>query len=125
MKVGGRRQLTIPSDLAYGAAGQGDIAKNEALVFVIDLLKVTPKPRRRRRPVGSGRGDVHDDHDPGHHHDRGLSGPVVRRVRPRGRDIACHRPQRGTAADHEQHFLPKRRAVDVVARLVAVGAFSS
>ena len=42
MKVGGRRQLTIPSDLAYGAAGQGDIAKNEALVFVIDLLKVTP-----------------------------------------------------------------------------------
>ena len=42
MKVGGRRQLTIPSDLAYGPAGQGDIAKNEALVFVIDLLKVTP-----------------------------------------------------------------------------------
>ena len=43
MKVGGRRQLTIPADLAYGPAGQGDIAKNEALVFVIDLLKVTPK----------------------------------------------------------------------------------
>jgi peptidylprolyl isomerase len=42
MKAGGRRQLTIPADLAYAAAGQGDIAKNEALVFVIDLLKVTP-----------------------------------------------------------------------------------
>jgi peptidylprolyl isomerase len=43
MKVGGRRMLIIPSDLAYGAAGQGtDIAKNEALVFVIDLLKTGP-----------------------------------------------------------------------------------
>src|SRR3954447_8699661 len=43
MKVGGRRMLTVPSDLAYAAAGQGDIRPNEALVFVIDLLKVTPK----------------------------------------------------------------------------------
>jgi peptidylprolyl isomerase len=42
MKVGGRRQLTIPSDLAYGPSGQGDIRANETLVFVIDLLKVTP-----------------------------------------------------------------------------------
>jgi hypothetical protein len=42
MKVGGRRMLTVPADLAYGAAGQGDIRQNEALVFVIDLLKVTP-----------------------------------------------------------------------------------
>jgi peptidylprolyl isomerase len=43
MKVGGRRMLIIPSDLAYGAAGQGtDIAKNEALVFVIDLLDAGP-----------------------------------------------------------------------------------
>jgi peptidylprolyl isomerase len=42
MKVGGRRMLTVPADLAYGAGGQGDIRPNEALVFVIDLLKVTP-----------------------------------------------------------------------------------
>src|SRR4051812_38436811 len=42
MKVGGRRMLVIPSDLAYGAAGQGDIGANEALVFVIALLKATP-----------------------------------------------------------------------------------
>jgi hypothetical protein len=34
--------LTVPADLAYGAGGQGDIRPNEALVFVIDLLKVTP-----------------------------------------------------------------------------------
>ena len=39
MKVGGRRELTIPSDLAYGPQGQPpDIKPNEPLVFVIDLL---------------------------------------------------------------------------------------
>jgi peptidylprolyl isomerase len=42
MKEGGLRQLTIPSDQAYGPSGSGGIAKNEALVFVIELLKVTP-----------------------------------------------------------------------------------
>ena len=40
MKVGGRRQLTIPPDLAYGAAGlaAGHQGPNETLIFVIDLL---------------------------------------------------------------------------------------
>jgi peptidylprolyl isomerase len=41
MKPGGRRQLTIPPDLAYGAEGQPPaIGPNETLVFVIDLLEV-------------------------------------------------------------------------------------
>jgi peptidylprolyl isomerase len=40
MKVGGRRQLIIPPDLAYGPQGQGPIGPNETLVFDIDLLKV-------------------------------------------------------------------------------------
>lgn len=41
MKVGGRRQVTIPGEYAYGAQGQGDIPPNATLVFVIDLVKVT------------------------------------------------------------------------------------
>ena len=41
MKVGGRRKLTIPSAMAYGARGAGNvIAPNEPLVFVVDLLSV-------------------------------------------------------------------------------------
>jgi peptidylprolyl isomerase len=39
MKVGGRRELVIPANLAYGAAGSGSsIPPNAPLVFVIDLL---------------------------------------------------------------------------------------
>jgi len=42
MKVGGRRQLVIPPDLAYGPAGAPpDIGPNETLVFVVDLLSVS------------------------------------------------------------------------------------
>ncbi len=52
MKVGGRRQLTIPADLAYGATGSGDIAKNEALVFVIDVVKTGPPPTTTTTTAG-------------------------------------------------------------------------
>lgn len=41
MKVGGRRRITIPPDLGYGAAGAGGIIKGgETLVFVVDLVAV-------------------------------------------------------------------------------------
>jgi len=39
MKVGGRRQLIIPPDLAYGNRGAGSaIAPGETLIFVCDLV---------------------------------------------------------------------------------------
>ncbi len=39
MKVGGRRQLTIPPHLAYGDRGAGGvIAPGETLIFVCDLV---------------------------------------------------------------------------------------
>lgn len=41
MRVGGRRQLTIPPDLAYGSRGAGGVIKGgETLIFVVDLLGV-------------------------------------------------------------------------------------
>jgi peptidylprolyl isomerase len=41
MQVGGRRELIIPPDKAYGAQGQPPTIKpNETLVFVVDLLAI-------------------------------------------------------------------------------------
>ncbi len=43
MRVGGRRRLEIPAELAYGKEGAGTtIAPNEALIFVVDLLEIIP-----------------------------------------------------------------------------------
>jgi peptidylprolyl isomerase len=41
MRTGGRRKLTIPPALGYGARGAGGAIKpNETLIFVVDLLGV-------------------------------------------------------------------------------------
>ena len=41
MKVGERRELIIPPNLAYGNQRSGPIAANATLVFVIDLVSVS------------------------------------------------------------------------------------
>ncbi|HTX62296.1 MAG TPA: FKBP-type peptidyl-prolyl cis-trans isomerase [Acidimicrobiales bacterium] len=41
MKVGGRREIVIPSSLGYGDHSTGPIKANETLVFVVDLKGVS------------------------------------------------------------------------------------
>ncbi len=40
MKAGGKRELIIPSELAYGKTGQGTIPPNSTLKFTIELLEI-------------------------------------------------------------------------------------
>lgn len=44
MQPGGERLLVIPPALGYGSSGQGSIAPDETLIFVVDLISVTPSP---------------------------------------------------------------------------------
>jgi len=43
MKVGGKRRLEIPPELAYGAAGRSGIPPNSTLIFEIELLDIQGK----------------------------------------------------------------------------------
>lgn len=58
LRVGGRRVLVIPPELAYDDRGAGAvIGPDETLVFVIDLVAVNPDAADRDDPAAAGRND--------------------------------------------------------------------
>ncbi|QYG95356.1 hypothetical protein HC251_02660 [Iamia sp. SCSIO 61187] len=62
MKVGGTRRLVIPAELGYGATGSGpDIAPDEALVFVVELLEVSDPPPESETTVPEGEAPADPD----------------------------------------------------------------
>jgi len=45
VQAGGRRQLDIPAELAYGAESRGEVIReNEPLTFVVDVVEVVASP---------------------------------------------------------------------------------
>ena len=55
MRLGGKRRLLIPSNLAYGTQGAGNIPPNTPIQFEVELLEIkaptpTPEPEEEESP---------------------------------------------------------------------------
>lgn len=82
MKVGGRRELIIPSDLAYGSG---------ALVFVIDLISIGPSPEQKKEEEKTEEGRRRKPQTG----DRGSRRATAQRARGRGPRGGIRRRSRG------------------------------
>ena len=95
MKVGGRRRITIPPDMAYGPRGAGGvIGPDETLVFVVDLIGVSSDSGAPVR--------AHGEHDRRDHREREGA------VRQRAGGLAEGLAER--VADERERARPDRRA---------------